>query len=107
MRPVDAEALKERHLAETFLAALDAADRNEHGEAIGLLQEVYGERPAYAANEAAELLYLTLIGRAAVSLKAGDKEAALADYKVAATLAVTDRSVAQQKLINLTSETTP
>jgi hypothetical protein len=40
-------------------------------------------------------------------LKAGNKEAALADYKVAATLPVEDRSVAQEKLIRLTSETTP
>ncbi len=107
MRPVDSQVLTERHLAETFLAALEAADRSKHGEAIDLLQEIYSERPTYAANEAAELLYVTLIGRAASSLKAGNKEAALADYKSAATLAVSDRSFAQEKLIDLTSETTP
>ena len=107
LRPVDSEALKERHLAEVFLAALNAADRSEHSETISLLQEIYGERPDYAEQEAAELLYRTLIERADAFLKAGNKESALADYKVAATLPVEDRSVAQEKLIKLTSETTP
>jgi tetratricopeptide (TPR) repeat protein len=107
LRPVDSEALKERRLAETFLAALNAADRSEHSEVIDLLQGIYGERPDYAGNEVVELLYRTLIERADSALKAGNKEAALADYKVAATLPVEDRSVAQEKLIRLTSETTP
>jgi hypothetical protein len=107
LRPVDSEALKERRLAETFQSALNAADRDDHGEAIELLQEIYGERPDYAGNEAAKMLYLTLLERAASSLKAGDQEAALADYKAAATLAVKDRSTAQEKLIELTSETAP
>jgi tetratricopeptide (TPR) repeat protein len=107
LRPLDSETLKERHLAEIFLAALNAADRSEYGETINLLQEIYGERPDYARNEAAELLYLTLLLRADSFLKAGKKEPALADYKVAATLPVEDRSVAQEKLIKLTSETTP
>ncbi len=107
LRPVDSEVLEERRLAETFLAALAAADRNEHGEAIELLQGIYGERPDYAANEATELLYRTLLERADSFLKAGNEESALADFKVAAMLPVEDRSVAQEKLIKLTSETTP
>jgi tetratricopeptide (TPR) repeat protein len=107
LRPVDSGALKERHLAEIYLAALDSAERNEHGQAIDLLQEIYGERPDYAGKEAAELLYRTLLERADAFLKAGNKQLALADYKVAATLPVADRSVAQEKLIKLTSESAP
>jgi tetratricopeptide (TPR) repeat protein len=107
LRPLDSEALKERHLAEIFLAALKAANRSEYSETIDLLQEIYSERPDYARNEAAELLYLTLLLRANSFLKAGNKESALADYKVAAMLPVEDRSVAQEKLIKLTSEPTP
>jgi len=107
LRPVDSEALKERHLAEIYLAALDSADRREHSEAIDLLQEIYSQRPDYAGKEAAELLYRTLLERADSFLNAGNKQSALADYRTAATLPVEDRSVAQENLIKLTSETTP
>ena len=107
LRPVDSEALKERHLAEIYLAALNSADRGAPGETVDLLQQIYSERPDYAGKEAAELLYQALLKRADSFLKAGNKQSALADYQKAAALSVEDRSVAQEKLIKLTSETTP
>lgn len=104
LRPTDAEALNERRLAEIYLVALNSADRDE---AIDLLQTILGEQPAYAGNEAAGLLYRTLLERADAFQKAGDDAAAIADYETAARLPVEDPSQARERLRELTSETSP
>jgi len=103
LRPFDAEALNARRLAETYLAALSSADRDER---INLLQTIYGERPDYAGKKAAQLLYTALLERADSFLKAGDKASAIADCRIAAGLLVDDPSAAQQMLAKLGSETT-
>jgi outer membrane protein assembly factor BamD (BamD/ComL family) len=104
LRPVDAEALNERRLAETYLAALNSDDQDQ---VIDLLQTVYNEQPGYAGKEAAQLLYTNLLERADASLESGDEAAAAADYQVAAQLLVEDPSQAQEKLSELASEMTP
>lgn len=102
IRPVDANALNERRLAETYLVALNSVDQ---GEVIELLQMIYNERPDYAGNQVAQLLYSTLLERAESLLDSGDEAAAIADYQVAAQLSVKDASEAQKMLAELTAET--
>jgi outer membrane protein assembly factor BamD (BamD/ComL family) len=104
LRPMDGTTLRERHLAETYLAALNSANQDQ---AIDLLQAIYQEQPDYAQQEAAELLYQTLLKRADSYLQAGDETAAVADYQTAARLAVDDPSKAQQKLNALSSAANP
>lgn len=104
LRPMDAGALKERNLAETYLAALNS---KEQDEVIDLLQTIYGERPDYAGQQAAQLLYTALLARGDSSLQSGNQPAALADYQAAIQVAVEDPSSAQEKLNNLASEGNP
>ena len=104
LRPVDAEALNERRLAETCLVALFSDDQDE---VIGLLQMIYNEQPSYAGQKVAQLLYANLLERADSFLKSGDEAAALADYQAAAQLQVEDPSEAQDKLTELIAETSP
>jgi hypothetical protein len=104
LRPVEAAALDERHLAETYLAALNSSDQDQ---VIDLLQTIYNEQPGYAGKAAAQLLYTNLLERADFSLESGDEAAAAADYQVAAQLLVEDPSQAQEKLSELASEMTP
>jgi len=101
LKPIDANALGERRLAETYLAALDSVDQDEK---IELLQTIYTERPEYAGQTTAQLLYTLLIERADSQLAAGDEQAAAADYQSATQLLVEDPSEAQQKLTKLTVE---
>lgn len=103
-QPMDGQALYERRLAETYLAALQATDLDE---VIDLLQTIYQEQPDYAGRAAAQLLYTSLIKRANFSLQAGDEAATIADYQAAAQMSVEDPSEAQEKLIELTTETIP
>jgi len=102
IRPVDANALNARRLAETYLVALNSQDQ---GEVIELLQMIYNEQPDYAGNQVAQLLYSTLRERAESLLDSGDEATAIADYQVAAQLAVKDVSEAQRMLAELTAET--
>jgi tetratricopeptide (TPR) repeat protein len=104
LRPMHADVLRERRMAETFLAALQADDPDE---AIDLLQAVYDERPDYAGQQAAQRLYESLLARAEAWLAAGDREAARADYQLAARLLVDDPSEAREKLAELVPETNP
>jgi tetratricopeptide (TPR) repeat protein len=104
IRPVDAKALSERRLAENYLVALGSEDQNE---AIDLLQTIYDERPDYAGNQVAELLYSTLLKRAEFFLDSGDDAVAIIDYQLAAQLLVDDVSEAQEMLTELTAETAP
>jgi outer membrane protein assembly factor BamD (BamD/ComL family) len=104
LRPVDAGALDERHLAETYLAALNSDDQDQ---VIDLLQTIYNEQPGYAGKGAAQLLYTNLLERADAALESGDVAAATADYQVAARLLVEDPSEAQEKLNELASEMSP
>jgi len=104
IKPLDDEALNERRRAEAYLAALNSKDQDE---AIDLLQMIYNEDPDYAGKQAAQLLYAALVERADRFLKSGDKAGAIAAYQVAAQLEVDDPSQAQEKLAELTSETTP
>jgi outer membrane protein assembly factor BamD (BamD/ComL family) len=104
LRPVDAGALDERHLAETYLAALNSDDQDQ---VIDLLQTIYNEQPGYAGKGVAQLLYTNLLERADASLESGDEAAAAADYQVAAQLLVEDPSQAQEKLSEIASEMSP
>ncbi|MEW5958149.1 MAG: tetratricopeptide repeat protein [Chloroflexota bacterium] len=101
LRPIDAEALNERRLAETYLAALNSEDQDE---TIKQLQKIYSEQPDYAGQASAQLLYTGLMARAESSLAAGNKEAAITDYQQAAQLLVEDPAEAQQKLAELISK---
>jgi cell shape-determining protein MreC len=103
-RPMDAKALDERRLAENYLAALYADNQDE---VIDVLLMIYDEQPDYAGSQAAGLLYSLLLERATHYLDSGDKEAAIADYQVAAQLSVDDVSQAQTMLTELTAETAP
>jgi tetratricopeptide (TPR) repeat protein len=101
LRPLDKKALDERRRAETYRSALNSPDQDEM---IELLQTLYGEQSDYAGQAAANLLYITLLDRAASFLSSGNKTAAIADYEVAAGLLVEDPSAAQEKLVELTAE---
>lgn len=103
LRPMDTEALNERRLAEGYLTALNSEDQDE---AIDLLQMIYDDRPSYAGNQVAQLLYIALLGRAESALTAGDEATAISAYQVAAQLSVEDPSEAQEKLADLMAETT-
>jgi tetratricopeptide (TPR) repeat protein len=102
LRPLDPETLDERHLAETYLAALNATDQNEK---IELLQQIYDKRPDYAGQVLSQQLYLLLVARADGLLQANEEAAALADYQRASQLSVEDTSEAHQKLTELAAET--
>jgi hypothetical protein len=104
LRPMDSTALRERHLAETYLAALKSEDQDQ---TIDLLQAITREQPDYANQAAAELLYQALLERGDSSLQTGDEVAAGADYQAAARLAVDDPSQAQQKLNALSAASSP
>jgi tetratricopeptide (TPR) repeat protein len=103
-KPLDPETLKERYLAETYLGALNSSDQDE---VIELLQVVYNEKPGYADQSAAQLLYDTLLQRANSTVGGGDVQAGIADYQIAAQLAVEDSTEAEEKLIELTSGGSP
>ena len=98
LRPLETEAINERHLAEDYLAALNSTDRDT---TIELLQKIYEEQPAYAGQAAAQMLYATLLKRANTFLEGGDTAMASADYQTAAQLLVEDPSEAEQKLAEL------
>jgi tetratricopeptide (TPR) repeat protein len=104
VRPLDVNALGERRLAESYLVALGSKDQDA---VIDLLQTIYDERPDYAGNQVAQLLYSTLLKRAKSSLDSGDEAGAIIDYQLAAQLPVDDVSEAQDTLIELTAETGP
>ena len=104
IRPMDSDALRERHLAETYLAALNA--RNQE-EVIDQLQLIYDQQPGYAGSQMAGLLYIALLERGDSRLNSGDEAAAAADYRLAAGLAVEDPSEAQEKLAELAMEISP
>jgi hypothetical protein len=53
------------------------------------------------------MLYSTLLERADSLLGAGNKEAATADYQIAAQLMVDDTSEAQDKLAELAADAAP
>lgn len=101
IRPVDAEALDERRLAETYLTVLNSDDRDQ---AIDLLQTIYAERPDYAGQAAVELLYAHLVARADAQVAAGQPQRAQTDYQAAAKLPVADSSEAQEKLAALSTD---
>jgi Flp pilus assembly protein TadD len=101
LRPLDSKALNERHLAETYLLALNTADQDE---AIDLLQTIYSTQPDYAGGSVAQLLYTSLLERASASMLTGDKAAAKTDYQLAAQLLVDDPSEAQRMLLELAAE---
>jgi hypothetical protein len=103
-KPIDSEVLRERRLAEMYIAALNSQDRDE---LIELLQAIYDEQPDYAGNSAVQLLYLTLLERAESAVDSGDNDAGIADYQIAAHLQVKNPEKAQDKLIELTSADTP
>lgn len=104
LKPIDDQALTERQLAETYLAALNSETQDE---VIDLLQMVYDERPDYAGGVAAQLLYSHLLERANSALEAGDEAAGIADYQLAVQLSIEDNSEAQERLTELTSEDSP
>jgi tetratricopeptide (TPR) repeat protein len=104
IRPVDEKALSERRLAENYLTALGSEDQDQ---VIDLLQTIYNERPDYAGNQVAQLLYSTLLERAELLLDSGDEAAAIADYQRAAQLLVDDVSEAQEMLAELKAEAAP
>ena len=101
LKPIDDQALHERQLAETYLAAINSGEQNE---VIELLQTIYDDRPNYADGAAAQLLYTRLLERAEATLEAGDEEAGIADYQLAVQLSVEDISRAEERLAELTSE---
>ncbi len=100
LRPMDSTALNERRLAETYLAALTSGNQDE---VIDLLGIVCSERPDYAGNQAAELLYTMLLKRGDSFAQASNQDAAITDYQIAAGLPVKDASEAQDKLSDLLS----
>ena len=104
LEPVNDKALIERRLAEAYLAALNSKDQDE---VIELLQTIYNEQPNYAGNAAAQLLYARLLERASTFLESGNKPNAIADYQLAAQLAIEDPSEAQEQLTRLISEHSP
>ena len=104
LRPIDNEALNERHLVETYLAALTTVDRDE---AIVLLQTICEEQPDYAGQSAAQYLYALLLERGDTFLEANNQTAAMADYQQAAELAVEDTTEAQERLTRLTNSSSP
>jgi hypothetical protein len=101
LRPLETEAINERRLAENYLAALNSTDQDT---AIGLLQKIYEEQPAYAGQSAAKMLYATLLERADAFLEGGDTAMASADYQAAAQLLVEDPSEAEKKLAELNAK---
>jgi tetratricopeptide (TPR) repeat protein len=101
LQPVNPEALLAHKLAQTYLAALNQANPDE---AINLLQSIYQEQPTYAGQQAVQLLYEMLLKRADSLVQSGDQPAALADYRLASQLLVTDPSLARQKLVELGPE---
>jgi tetratricopeptide (TPR) repeat protein len=101
LRPMDRAALNERHLAETYLAALSSGNQDE---VIDLLGTIYRERPEYAGNQVAGLLYTALLERGDSFVQAGNQDAAIADFQTAAGLPVQDVSGAQDKLNTLVSD---
>jgi tetratricopeptide (TPR) repeat protein len=103
-KPVDSEALRERRLAEMYIAALNSQDRDE---LVELLQAIYDEQPDYAGNSAVQLLYFTLLERAESAVDSGNKDAGIADYQIAARLQVKNPEEAQVRLLDLTSVDIP
>lgn len=104
LKPINDQALNERQLAETYLAAINSTERDE---VIELLRTVYSKRPDYADGAAAQLLYSHLLERADSALEAGDEAASIADYQTAVQLSIEDISKAQERLTELASENSP
>lgn len=101
LKPIDDQALTERQLAETYLAALNSEAQDE---VIDLLHTVYDKRSDYASGAVAQLLYIRLLERADSALEAGDEAAGIADYQLAVQLSIEDISEAHERLTELTSE---
>lgn len=101
LQPANAEALAERRLAESYLRALTSKNRDE---IIDQLQIVVQQDENYAGKTAVQLLYNRLSERAASLLAAGDRDAAIADYQLAARLGVADATAAQEKLAELVGD---
>ncbi len=82
---------------------------HEAPEMVSLLMQVDLDSriPPQLYQAVAELLYATFLERATHFLAVNDEAAAIVDYQAAVDLLVEDTSEAQQKLIELTSQTSP
>lgn len=107
LRPRNVEAAEERQLANRFLSARTALDRDELAQAGVALADLLAARPDYAAGQAAELYYRVLLRQGETALAAGDEGTAALALQSALALAVQDPSQARRALQQLQPTATP
>ena len=98
LRPRNVEAGADGQLANRYLTALQALERNDRRAAETALNAILAERPDFAGGQAAERLYAILLQRANEASAAGRDADALAALQQAAQLLVADPSAALAQL---------
>ncbi len=92
--PQGDEATELKRNAEAYLPGLVAFEDGAWTLAIMRLEDLYESDPAYAGGHLAEVLYKTYISRGDAYRDSGRYTDALADYRMAQTIAVSDTSLA-------------
>jgi tetratricopeptide (TPR) repeat protein/uncharacterized protein YraI len=101
LRPRNVEAAEEQQLANRYLSARQALDRNDLAQAEATLLDLLAQQPDYAGGQAAELAYGLLLQRGQQAGAAGDAATAARAFQQASALAVADSSQAQAELDQL------
>jgi len=107
LRPRNVEAAEERQLANRFLSARTALDRDDLAQASVALADLLAEQPDYADGQAAELYYRLLLRQGEAALAVGDEATAALAYQNALALAVQDPSQALSALQQFQPTATP
>ncbi len=97
LNPQDEEATALKRDAEEYLAGFAAFEEGQWRLAITRLQDLYASKPDYAGGNLAELLYRTYISQGDAYCDEGRYIEALADYRTAQTIAVSDISAAVER----------
>lgn len=97
IHPRDKRAMEERRLANLYLDGRIAYTKGDWDQAISKMRDVYSARADYADGWAARTLYSAYIQKGNAYLTEGDCESALDMYRLALTVEVDDKTVAEEK----------
>ena len=107
LQPRSEKAVLERRLASLFVEGQTRYYRGYADDAIPWLRQVYDQRPGYLGGILVDMLYDAYVRSGDESRAAGDIGLAYEQYRKAATLSVTDKTLALARLESITPYLTP
>jgi len=107
LQPRSEKAVLERRLASLFVEGQTRYYRGYADDAIPWLRQVYDQRPGYLRGILVDMLYDAYVRSGDESRAAGDIGLAYEQYRKAASLSVTDKTLALARLESITPYLTP